>query len=121
MAREHNGFSLSSTGGQIFPSDEDKTSSASGVAASLNVLTTGITTDGTGNLSMITITDTAANYLMKIFVVKSKANAGDTVKIVPAHTDYFASITFNAVGQGCILICHGSRWLIVANNGGTIA
>jgi len=118
---DHKGFTLKSVSGQIYFGDEDITASVAGVAASIDVLTTGITTDGLGGLSMITLTDTNANYLLKAFILKSKANAGDSVKVVPAHTDYFASITFNTVGQGCIMVCHGGRWLIVANNGGTIA
>ena len=60
---------------------------------------------------------------MKMFAVIAAGNAADSVKITPANMAGGTQITFAAdpTGLGCTMCFDGTNWVVVANNGGTIA
>lgn len=102
-------------------SSEVLTSVSAGVAASLLVTTTLITTNGDTDEDNVTLADGYAGQI-KIFTVSVETAGGDSVKVTPANLNGGTQITFDgAVGDGCIMIFDGTNWNIVANNGGTIA
>lgn len=102
-------------------SSEAITATSDGVAASLLVLTSIITTNGDADLDNVTLADGVAGQI-KIFTVSTETAGGDSVKVTPANLNGGTQITFDgAVGDGCIMLFDGTNWNIVANNGGTIA
>jgi len=102
-------------------SSEELTATSDGVAASLLVLSTIITTNGDADLDNVTLADGVIGQV-KIFTISAETAAGDSVKITPANFNGGTQITFDGtVGDGCVMVFDGTAWNIVANNGGTIA
>jgi hypothetical protein len=101
---------------------ESITATSAGVSASLDTLTTLITTNGDSDLDNVTLADGYAGQ-EKVFAVIAEGNAADTIKITPTNLNGGTQITFSAnpVGEGCKMIFDGANWNIIGNNGGTIA
>lgn len=109
------------TGGKFITSFEDLTGASEGVAASVVVYTTFVTTDGDGDENALTLADGVKGQV-KIFVSAVEGAGGDSYKITPAHMNGGTKITFDAVvGDGCTMIFDGTSWNIISNNGGTIS
>lgn len=113
--------SITHTGRCVFTPDSI-TSDNAGVAASVSTLLTLITTDGDSNEDNVTLADGQAGQV-KMFAVVAAGNAADSVKITPANMAGGSKITFAAdpTGLGCTMCFDGTNWVVVANNGGTIA
>ena len=99
------------------------TSASEGVAASLDTVVTEITTDGDGDLNDVTLA-AGANGQIKVFSIVVDGG-GDSLKITPAAMIGGTQITFAAspLGLGCIMTYDTGvpGWVVVGNNGGTIA
>lgn len=102
-------------------SSENITATSEGVAASITLRTTFITSNDDNDLDNVTLAN-GVNSDEKLFVIKL-VNAGDSVKITPANANNFTQITFtdSQDGLGCIMVFDGANWNIVASSGGTIA
>jgi hypothetical protein len=102
----------------------DAVTAASGGGA-VSVLTpcTEITTDGDSDEDALTLADGVTVGQIKVFVVKAVGNAADSVKITPATMLGGTKITFGAspLGKGCVMQWTSVGWVVVGNNGGTIA
>ncbi len=102
---------------------DEITATAGGVAASLLTEATEITTDGGAALDSVTLANGYSGQI-KRFIVVAVGNAGDSVDITPATMVGGTQITFaaNPIGLGCIMqYADNEGWVVVANNGGTIA
>jgi len=101
---------------------ENIVSTSAGVAASLSKQSTFITTNGDSDLDNVTL---ANGYYgqVKHFAVKAVGNAADSVKITPATFPEGTQITFgaNPLGNGCTMVYTSAGWVVISNNGGTIA
>lgn len=99
------------------------TSDNAGVAASINTVTTLITTDGDSNEDNVTLADGLLAGQIKHFVVIAAGNAADSIKITPANMAGGTKITFAAdpTGLGCSMVFDGTNWAVFGNNAGTIA
>ena len=100
---------------------ENLTATSDGVAASIILRTTFVTSNDDNDLDNVTL----ANGVIgdeKIFIMKSILT-GDSVKITPATVNNFTQITYtdSQDGLGCIMVFDGAAWNIVASSGGTIA
>ena len=100
---------------------ENLTATSDGVAASITLRTTFVTSNDDNDLDNITL----ANGVIgdeKIFIMKSIL-AGDSVKITPASANNFTQITFTDAhdGLGCIMVFDGSNWNVASRSRGTIA
>jgi len=109
--------------GAVAGTPDSITSDNAGVAASVNTLTTLITTDGDSNEDNVTLIDGLVAGQIKHFAVVAAGNAADSVKITPSNMAGGSKITFAAdpTGLGCTMVFDGTNWCVVANNGGTIA
>ena len=108
--------------GGIVESTESITSVSGGIAASLDVVQTHITTNGDSDLDNVTLADGTVGQVKK-FVVKAVGNVADSVKITPATMVGGTQITFAAspLGLGCEMEYTSAGWVVSGNNGGTIA
>ena len=98
------------------------TATSDGIAASLETLNTEVTTNDDNDLDIVTLAAGISGQIKHIYCVASFA--GDTWKITPATLLGGTQITFgdNSVGTGCTLVyADNEGWIIVGNNGGTIA
>lgn len=109
--------------GAVAGTPDSITSDNAGVAASINTLTTLITTDGDSNEDNVTLADGLIAGQIKHFAVIAAGNAADSIKITPANMAGGTKITFAAdpTGLGCSMVFDGTNWTVFANNGGTIA
>lgn len=100
------------------------TATSAGVAASVATVVTEITTNGDSDLDNVTLT-AGVDGQIKIFSVVAVGNAADSVKVTPASMIGGTQITFGAspLGLGCVMVydAGAAGWVVVANNGGTIA
>ena len=111
----------SGTGGRMIYSFEDLTIDNAGTAASVEVVTTFITTDGDGNEDNATLADGTKGQVKKFVSVVEGAGA-DTWKITPANMNGGSKISFDgAVGDSCVLMFDGTSWNVESTNGGTIS
>lgn len=108
--------------GRLIATPENITITSEGVAASVVTPSTEVTTNGDSDLDNVTLAN-GANGQMKIIFCVAEGNAADTWKITPANMIGGTQITFSGVGEGCILIYDASfpGWIVIGNNGGTIA
>ena len=110
--------------GGVINTPDEITATSDGVAASLETVTTEITTNGDSDLDNVTLANGVSGQI-KHFVWTVAGNAADTLKITPATTcGSWTQITFGAgeVGDGCTMIYSDSEgWSVIGNNGGTIA
>ena len=91
-----------------------------GTAAGLGALGHRIYTDNDANLDNVTLADGTSGQVMYFTV--TIVGGSDTIKITPATAYGFTQITFNADGEGCIMVFEsGVGWMIVGNNGGAIS
>ena len=98
------------------------TAVAGGTAASLTTLNTEVTTDGDG-LDVVTLANGTSGQIKHIYCVVETAG-GDSWRIVPATMCGGSRIDFavSSVGLGCTMVYADSEgWVVVGNNGGTIA
>ena len=100
---------------------ENLTATSDGVAASITLRTTFITSNDDNDLDNVTLADGVIGD-EKLFVLKL-INAGDSVKITPANANNFTEITFTDAhdGFGCIMVFDGTNWNIAAKSAGTTA
>ena len=99
------------------------TATSETVAASIDMLTTEITTNGDSDLDNVSLAN-GVDGQIKVFAIVAVGNAADSVKITPATMIGGTQITFaaNPLGLGCIMhYSSGAGWLVIGNNGGTIA
>jgi len=109
--------------GTLVATPDEITATATGVAASIATLNTEVTTDGGAAEDEVTLADGTSGQIKNIYCVAA-GNAGDSYKITPATFAQGTKITFGAdpTGKGCTLVWADSEgWIIVGNNGGTIA
>jgi hypothetical protein len=108
--------------GGIIESTESITSESGGIAASLDVVQTHITTNGDSDLDNVTLADGTVGQVKK-FIIKAVGNVADSVKITPATMVGGTQITFaaNPLGLGCEMEYTSAGWVVSGNNGGTIA
>ena len=98
------------------------TATSAGVAASILTPTTEVTTNDDNDLDNVTLANGTSGQIKHIYCVASFA--GDTWKITPATMLGGTQITFgdNSAGTGCTLVyADNEGWIIIGNNGGTIA
>jgi hypothetical protein len=109
------------TSGEI-DTPESITATSDGVAASLSTVGTHITTNGDEDLDNVTLADGTVGQI-KQFAIKAVGHANDSVKITPATMVGGTQITFAAspIGLGCIMEYTSAGWVVIGNNGGTIA
>jgi hypothetical protein len=101
---------------------EEITATSAGVAASLAMVCTEVTTNGDADLDNVTLANGISGQLKHIYCVVL-GNVGDTWKITPATMCGGTQITFSAgtAGEGCILrYADNEGWVVVGNNGGVI-
>lgn len=107
-------------GDELILSSETVNTTSEGVAASITKQTSFLVTDGDQDLNQATLVD-GVTGMEKIFLVKTLTDPSDTVKVTPDNLNGGTQITFDAAGQGCIMMFDGTNWNIVSNNGGVIA
>ena len=98
------------------------TATNAGVAASILTPTTEVTTNDDNDLDNVTLANGTSGQIKHIYCVASFA--GDTWKVTPATMLGGTQITFgdNSVGTGCTLVyADNEGWIVIGNNGGTIA
>lgn len=83
-------------------------------AVDVTHLATTITTTGADAL---TLGDGAVGQYKSIVMIVKVGNA----TLTPTNLYGFTTITFTAVGQGVLLQFVGTKWIVVANNGATLA
>ena len=111
----------SGTGGRLQYSFEDLTIASAGTAASVEVVTSFITTNGDADEDNATLADGIQGQV-KIFAIAVEGAGGDTWKITPANLNGGSKISFDGViGDGCTMLFDGTSWNIISNNGGTIS
>jgi hypothetical protein len=87
-------------------------------AVNLTTLTTAFTSTATGNA--LTLANGVAGQL-KMIVYVAEAAGGDTGILTPANLGAGSTITFNAVGNSCLLQFIGTDWWVVSLNGAVLA
>ena len=98
------------------------TATSAGVAASILTPTTEVTTNDDNDLDNVTLANGTSGQIKHIYCVASFA--GDTWKVTPATMLGGTQITFgdNSAGTGCTLVyADNEGWIVIGNNGGTIA
>lgn len=109
------------TGGKLIYSFEDLTVESGGTAASIEVITSIITTNGDGDEDAVTLADGTKGQI-KIFVSAVEGAGGDSYKVTPDNMNGGTKITFDgAVGDGCTFLFDGTSWNVISNNGGVIS
>ena len=109
-------------GGELIGTPDAITATSTGVAASVTTLNTEVTTNDDNDLDNVTLANGTSGQIKHIYCIVSFA--GDTWKITPATLLGGTQITFgdNSVGTGCTLVYADSEgWIIIGNNGGSIA
>ena len=98
------------------------TATSDTVAASIETLTTEITTNGDSDLDHVSLADGVEGQI-KHFAVVAVGNAADSVDIVPASLAGFTQITFaaNPLGKGCTMYFDGTNWSVTGTHAGTVA
>jgi hypothetical protein len=87
-------------------------------AVNITTLTTAFTSTATGNA--LTLANGAAGQL-KMIVYVAEAAGGDTGVLTPTNLGGFTTITFNAVGDSCLLQFIGTDWWAISVRGATLA
>lgn len=87
-------------------------------AVNLTTLTTAFTSTATGNA--LTLADGTAGQL-KMIVYVAEAAGADTGILTPANLGGFTTITFNAVGDSCLLQFIGTDWWAISVRGAVLA
>ena len=113
---QHQGFDMDqSTFGITWKTESiTSTSGVGGTTSSTWKLITYITTNGDEDEDNVTLVDAPAAGMLKIYIVKALGHANDTVKVTPTNLNGASFITFNGVGQGCILSFDGTNWNILS-------
>jgi hypothetical protein len=87
-------------------------------AVNITTLTTAFTSTATGNA--LTLANGAAGQL-KMIVYVAEAAGGDTGVLTPTNLGGFTTITFNAVGDSCLLQFIGTDWWAISVRGAVLA
>jgi hypothetical protein len=87
-------------------------------AVNLTTLTTAFTSTATGNA--LTLADGTAGQL-KMIVYVAEAAGADTGILTPTNLGGYTTITFNAVGDSCLLQFIGTDWWAISVRGATLA
>jgi hypothetical protein len=87
-------------------------------AVNVTTLTTAFTSTGTGDA--LTLSDGVAGQLKSIVYVAEAAGA-DTGVLTPSNLGNGTTITFNNVGDSCLLQFLGTDWWVVSLNGAVVA
>jgi hypothetical protein len=87
-------------------------------AVNITTLTTAFTSTATGNA--LTLADGAAGQL-KMIVYVAEAAGGDTGVLTPTNLGGFTTITFNAIGDSCLLQFIGTDWWVISARGAALA
>jgi hypothetical protein len=87
-------------------------------AVNITTLTTAFTSTATGNA--LTLADGAAGQL-KTIVYVAEAAGGDTGVLTPTNLGGFTTITFNAIGDSCLLQFIGTDWWVISARGAALA
>jgi hypothetical protein len=87
-------------------------------AVNITTLTTAFTSTATGNA--LTLADGTAGQL-KMIVYVAEAAGGDTGVLTPTNLGGFTTITFNAVGDSCLLQFIGTDWWAISVRGAALA
>jgi hypothetical protein len=87
-------------------------------AVNITTLTTAFTSTATGNA--LTLANGAAGQL-KMIVYVAEAAGGDTGVLTPTNLGGFTTITFNAVGDSCLLQFIGTDWWAISVRGAALA
>jgi hypothetical protein len=87
-------------------------------AVNITTLTTAFTSTATGNA--LTLANGTAGQL-KMIVYVAEAAGGDTGILTPANLGAYTTITFNAVGDSCLLQFIGSDWWVISARGAVLA
>jgi hypothetical protein len=87
-------------------------------AVNITTLTTAFTSTGTGDA--LTLADGAAGQL-KMIVYVAEAAGGDTGVLTPTNLGGFTTITFNAIGDSCLLQFIGTDWWVISARGAALA
>jgi len=90
---------------------------AGSVAASVETVTSLITTDGDG-ADAVSLADGAAGQI-KILVLSTEGAGGDTCVITPANLNGGTTITLDALGDSVTLVFDGTAWNVLAVNATT--
>ena len=107
--------------GPVKATPDEITATNDGVAASVATLNTEVTTNGDEDLDNVTLANGTSGQVKNIYCVV-EGHANDTWKITPATMVGGTQITFSGVGEGCTMVYADSEgWVVIANNGGTIA
>lgn len=87
-------------------------------AINVTTVTTAFTSTGTGDA--LTLADGAAGQLKAVVYVAEGAGA-DTGVLTPSNFGNGSTITFNNVGDSCLLQFLGTDWWVVSLNGAVVA
>jgi hypothetical protein len=87
-------------------------------AVNITTLTTAFTSTAAGNA--LTLADGTAGQL-KMIVYVAEAAGGDTGVLTPTNLGGFTTITFNAVGDSCLLQFIGTDWWAISVRGAALA
>ncbi len=87
-------------------------------AVNITTLTTAFTSTGAGNA--LTLADGTAGQL-KMIVYVAEAAGGDTGVLTPTNLGAYTTITFNAVGDSCLLQFIGADWWAISVRGAALA
>jgi hypothetical protein len=87
-------------------------------AVNITTLTTAFTSTGAGDA--LTLADGAAGQL-KMIVYVAEAAGGDTGVLTPTNLGGFTTITFNAIGDSCLLQFIGTDWWVISARGAALA
>jgi hypothetical protein len=87
-------------------------------AVNITDFSTAFTSTATGNA--LTLADGTAGQL-KMIVYVAEAAGGDTGVLTPTNLGGFTTITFNAVGDSCLLQFIGTDWWAVSVRGAALA
>jgi hypothetical protein len=87
-------------------------------AVNITTLTTAFTSTAAGNA--LTLADGAAGQL-KMIVYVAEAAGGDTGVLTPTNLGGFTTITFNAIGDSCLLQFIGTDWWVISARGAALA
>ena len=87
-------------------------------AVNITTLTTAFTSTAAGNA--LTLANGAAGQL-KMIVYVAEAAGGDTGVLTPTNLGGFTTITFNAIGDSCLLQFIGTDWWVISARGAALA
>jgi len=87
-------------------------------AVNITTLTTAFTSTGAGDA--LTLADGVAGQL-KMIVYVAEAAGGDTGVLTPTNLGAYTTITFNAVGDSCLLQFIGTDWWAISVRGAALA